>query len=75
MADKTETPTPTALVFGIDDASAEAQLREANTGRVVLRFDLTHAFAPVLASIVMEGLQVYAAANGIPFTSGQTAKH
>lgn len=57
------------LVLDVNTAETEGQLREADTDRVVLRFDLEHPFAPVLAAILWDGLRAYAKANGIPTAS------
>lgn len=57
------------LVLDVNKDETEGQLREADTDRVVLRFDLEHPFAPVLAAILWDGLRAYAKANGIPHAS------
>ena len=70
----TDEPTRIGLVLDVNGDETEGQLREADTDRVVLSFDLEHPFAPVIAAILWDGLRAYAAANGIPHaTFGTTS--
>lgn len=62
----TTEPTRTGLVLDISPDGQEGQLREVDTDRVLLSFDLNHPFAPVVADILWKGLRDYAASSGIP---------
>lgn len=62
----TDGPRNIGLVLDVNPEETEGHLREVDTDRVVLRFDLSHPFAPVVAAILWDGLQAYARSKGIP---------